>query len=135
MRRLHASQFQSRNRVSSLFNCGAPIKHAGGGFNLVIEYLLFSDDSEVCRKHIRSRFNLVIEYLLFSTRNYACLHDGDATSASLRFNLVIEYLLFSTENLWQILSLSVHSCLQFQSRNRVSSLFNLKKFQFTQINA
>ena len=60
-------------------------------------------------------FNLVIEYLLFSSR---CLL-WRCRSLHRSFNLGIEYLLFSSTRFTRFTRFVV----EFQSRNRVSSLF------------
>ena len=89
------------------------------GFNLVIEYLLISTQRS-CLTYIviLPRFNLVIEYLLISTTTPG---NNAPDGWTLCFNLVIEYLLISTTPL---ASASTPSTT-FQSRNRVSSNFNI----------
>ena len=140
------SGFQSRNRVSSNFNCRSRRRYGYCvyGFNLVIEYLLISINgmdphASVASLEFQSRnrvssnfnnrliasrtptlpvrFNLVIEYLLISIISFA----SRESHVVLCFNLVIEYLLISIAGTYQI---NTHIVL-FQSRNRVSSNFNI----------
>ena len=89
-----ASQFQSRNRVSSLFKVLRPYR--------------------TLRPHHVS----ISESSIFSFQE---LYPCPLIARSISFNLVIEYLLFS-----RTLSLPVDcQVYKFQSRNRVSSLFKI----------
>ena len=88
--------FQSRNRETSIFN----------------------DVKKNDKKQSYQSFNLVIERLLFSTIPENIELDD---MIYLRFNLVIERLLFST---FQDSLIYAGQALEFQSRNRETSIFN-----------
>ena len=138
-------EFQSRNRVSSLFkNTEQAVDNLIYiSFNLGIEYLLFSSMRESASRVMWCGcFNLGIEYLLFSRQDWfeqtaenfvpvsiseSSIFSFQGASAKnwvrqhgIRFNLGIEYLLFSRKELSKRERLAR---VEFQSRNRVSSLF------------
>ena len=94
-------------------------KRSNSSFNLVIEYLLISTRGlKSANTKLKAGFNLVIEYLLISTIGHIA-HFADISDWS--FNLVIEYLLISALKH----SRERQAIGKFQSRNRVSSNFNL----------
>ena len=130
------SSSRLRSRSRSLYS-------GSFSFNLGIEYLLFSSKGLSAGMDSADRFNLGIEYLLFSSESCKSIW----SSSNPCFNLVIEYLLFSSaegvvfesfdRELVSISESSIFSfqvsvslflsrltiSMEFQSRNRVSSLF------------